>query len=367
MRYTIQFIFLFVLAGGCIERFELPVLSLNPILVVDGAITSDPGPYKVTLYRPHVTNRIIKIPEYVTQATVQIFDDQGNSEMLTETLSGGEYYTSANGMRGTIGRKYHIKIVTADGKEYATQPQLMTAPGRIENLRYELWLNALNRDDVFKPQHAVKFLIDSKGGAEQSNFLRWRWTTTYEIRDAPHEKTRVINRSGLTVPDPPPCSGMRPGSNGLESFGPCTCCTCWVVNNSYGVLLSNNRFYTSREFNDLLMATVPLEPRTFDLRFHIRVDQLSLTEETYQYWKLAHAQEIGNGSLFVPNAIRMQGNVFSLTNPDEHVLGVFSVEGITSASMFINSRELPYEALMEERKESCLTFPRSTNVKPPFW
>lgn len=367
MKYFIPFIFVFFLCGGCIDRFALPELEMKPVLVVDGSITSDPGPYHVTLFKSYVLNQIVKSPEPVRRATVEIFDDQGNSELLTEKVTGGEYFSSATGIRGVVGRKYHLKIMTSDGLEYETKPELMTAPGEIENLRYEVFTDVLNPDDVFKPQHAVKFFIDSRGGTDQGNFIRWRWTTTYEVRDKPMEKTKIYGFPPVSLPDPPPCSGWRVGLNGLEYFAPCTCCTCWVIDKNYDVLLSNNKLFTSREFNDVLVATVPVAPRTFDVRFHIRVEQLSLSEEAYQYWKLAQAQHAGEGSLFVPNAIRVRGNVSSVTNPEEHVLGIFSVSGITSTSMYISERDIPYETFLEERKDSCLDAPRSTNVKPLFW
>jgi hypothetical protein len=367
VKYTIPFVLVFFLCGGCIERYDLPQIEVKPIFTVDGSITSDPGPYYVSLFRSHILNRIVKDPEPVRNATVQIVDDHGNSELLTETLKGGRYISSANGIRGVIGRKYQLKIITPDGHEYETKPELMTDPGKIENLRYEIAPNALNPDDVFKPQHAVKFFIDSKGGAEQSNFIRWRWTTTYEIFEAPAEKTRTYGWPPITVPDPPECSGWIVGLNGLEYFDKCTCCVCWVVNNSYGVLLSNNNFFATKEFNNVLIATVPVEPRTFDLRFHIRVDQLSLTDEAYQYWKLVQAQQAGEGSLFVPNAIRVKGNLFSVNNPEEQVMGIFSVSGISSTSIFIDTKVIPYEILLEERKASCLTVPGTTNERPSFW
>lgn len=373
MKFVRILIVLFFVSDSCVERYELPELQMKPILVVDGSISNEPGPYYISLSNAHILNKIVRNPEPVRNATIEIFDDHGNSERFTETLRGGDYFTSPTGIRGVIGRKYHLKITTSDGKEYATEPQLMIDPGEIKDLRFEIFPNSINRDDVLKPQHTVKFFIDSRASNEQGNYFRWRWTSTYEIRNAPEGRTKWLpTRPRPTlVPDPPACSGVRIKAGTayeLEIFGPCTCCFCWVATTSRNVVLSNNRYFTTRSFDDVLIATVPVDKRPFDFRFHMKVEQLALSDEAYEYWKLVQAQQLGEGSLFVPNAIRVRGNVFSITNPDEVVIGLFSVNGTTSKSIFVDKREIPYEIYEEEPKESCLeTPPGATNVQPAFW
>ncbi|HEY0739985.1 MAG TPA: DUF4249 domain-containing protein [Chryseosolibacter sp.] len=371
MKFARLFVILFVLSDSCIERFELPDREMNPILVVDGLITNEPGPYYISLYYSHVLNKIVRNPEPVGNATINIFDDQGNSETLMETVKGGEYFTSATGIRGTLGRKYHITITTSDGKQYATAPQVMIEPGEITNLRYQVFPNSINRDDVFKPQHTVKFFIDARASSELSNYFRWRWTSTYEIKNLPEGRTKWISSRPrpTIVPDPPACSGVRvrPGSVQLEVFAPCTCCYCWVTTTSRNVVLSNNKFLTTQEFEDVLVATIPVDKRPFDYRFHMKVEQLALSEQAYRYWRLVQSQEENQQSLFVPNVIRMQGNVFNIAEPEEVVLGLFSASGVTSKTMFIEQRSIPFEVFAEEPYESCLDTPGSTNIRPDFW
>ncbi|HEY0653265.1 MAG TPA: DUF4249 domain-containing protein [Chryseosolibacter sp.] len=360
------FLAILVLGHACIERYDLPKFPQTPQLVVDGLITNEPGPYRITLTESLDLNTLVNKTVEVRQATVTIFDDQGNSEVFTEKKP-GQYETAPDGIRGIVGRKYHINIRTKDGANYATLPQRLSMPGKIENLRFEIRRNSINPMDLSKPQDAVVFFIDAKGNPEEANRFRWRWTSTYQIINEPWKKTRQAGRPPIFIPNPPPCSGVRLGPYGLEAAGECTCCNCWVSKSNEAALISDNRFVSALNFRDVRIATVPVEPRTFDIRFHFRVDQLSVSEEVFTFWKLVQAQQSGEGSLFQPNSIRIKGNVFSTTNPGEDVLGIFSVSGIHSVDTFLMKRQVPIGVEVETVAESCLYFPGATNERPSFW
>ena len=57
-------------------------------------------------------------------AIVLISDYQGMTEKLTDRGQ-GLYEPSATGIKGIIGRKYHITIKTPDGKTYVSNPELL--------------------------------------------------------------------------------------------------------------------------------------------------------------------------------------------------------------------------------------------------
>ena len=121
---------------GCEEPFDLNVQEGPSLLVVNGLITDQPGPYEITLTRTSEFS-IQSIILFETEAEVIITDDQGNSERLTE-VSPGTYRTDSSGIRGVIGRSYSLSITTLDGEEYESQPDVLTAVTDIDSLYYEL-------------------------------------------------------------------------------------------------------------------------------------------------------------------------------------------------------------------------------------
>jgi hypothetical protein len=110
--------FLILIVVGCIDPFSLKIQGESGVLVVDGLITDEPGPYFVTLSRSVSYNSDNVLRVYATPeagAQVRLSDNEGNSELLVETKPGTYRTTTAQGI---IGKSYTLSIVTARGKHY---------------------------------------------------------------------------------------------------------------------------------------------------------------------------------------------------------------------------------------------------------
>jgi hypothetical protein len=363
--YTWLCLIIVIIADGCIDRYEIPEKIVIPRLVVDGMITNKPGPYTVELFTAYDVNTLINKPNPVTKATVQISDDAGNTETLTE-VSPGMYMTASDGIQGEIGRSYQLSITTEAG-HYSSEPQLLTGGGELLDLRYEFDQFAISSSGG-KAEPAVNFFIDAQGIPGQQNYFRWRWSSVYETVNNPELKTIFVGKNAVEVASPPPCSGYQPaGGKNIKRIDICTCCNCWVYEAGKTAVVSKNSSVAEDKFVNVRVANVAMADRRFDVRYYFKLDQLSVSEEVYNFWKLVEAQQLGEGSLFQPNAVRVQGNIRSTTNPNEQVLGVFSVSGIVSREVYVDRKEIPFTIEVETVPESCLLRPGATNTKPLFW
>src|SRR5687768_2888486 len=115
--------FLLLLLDACVERVDVPVVTITPALVVDGLLTDQPGPQVIKLFKSSKPNSNMAWIDHVKGATVSITDDQGNKENLVETADG--YYATSVSYKGVVGRSYQLSIQTADGKEYQSSFQQM--------------------------------------------------------------------------------------------------------------------------------------------------------------------------------------------------------------------------------------------------
>jgi hypothetical protein len=112
----ILFLPLLLLLATCIDPVGVSLDEPVPHLVVDGLITSAPGPYTVKLTN---TARYSTGSEgtniLVTGAKVSITDDTGNNEILEEN-SIGIYTTKADGIQGLTGKNMN------PGRSYCVKP-----------------------------------------------------------------------------------------------------------------------------------------------------------------------------------------------------------------------------------------------------
>lgn len=358
--------FLLILSHACVEPLKLDDYgSYKSQLVVDGMITDQPGPYTVSLYLSSPVNTDLDLPPKVSGAIVKLYDDEGNQEQFIET-SPGKYQTSASGMQGRIGKKYHLRI-TLDDKEYISSSQEMLPAGTITDLFGEFEENVINWNDLTKPQDVIRIYCNTSGEEGYPNLYRWRWSAIYEVRTFPELRVRFEGNSPDPVPDPFPCSGYIYDGT-LRMIDQCTCCNCWVDEFSNTALVSNNRFLESNTFNKVLLTTLPYTSARFSRKYYFKMEQLSINEDIYTFWSLVKSQQNSAGDLFQPNSIKIKGNISCVTHPEEDVLGIFSVSAVTEKSFFIppglTKKRLPVDTI----RAPCQNVYRgSTNIRPPFW
>lgn len=357
MRSLAILCFVLVLIDGCVDPLEVAIPEVKFQLVVDGFITNDPGPYTVKLYRarPLETDLDRLVVEKFAKVTIK--DDAGNSELLTE-VSEGIYQTAANGIRGQIGRKYHLEITTITAKKFFSDPEEILPVGSVEDISYE-----------FEPRASgdgFKIFVNAKGVPERDDLVRFRMVGTYEIETFPQLRT-VRTEAGI-VPNPFPCSGYGVNQNGaLTKFTDCQCCNCWVSQYDDIPVVADEQFTANDEFKNIEVGFVPITRRTFYNKFRVEIQQMSVTPTTHNFWKLVRAQKIGATDLFQPPAAPITGNIRS-DNPDEKPLGIFWAAGVNRKAIFIEKKNLPkLIQSIDTLVAPCLFIPYSSNQKPSFW
>jgi hypothetical protein len=337
-------------------------------LVIDGLITQDPGPYEVKLFYSNALDKDQKTIRYETRASVWINSSMGESEQLTQ-VAPGIYQTRADGLRGQVGTSYSIRILTDEGKEYVSAPQLLADGGSISKVYSEFQEDAINGDDPAAAHDVFNVYADCQGEPGKENLFRWRWWGTYTARSYPELHDTLPPGYRNPIPWPLPCSGYIYTRAGLTKVGECTCCICYATEYSPSALVSHNGYSNDYRFNKVSMAKIPATGMRFYERYYIQVEQLRLSDEVYKFWSLVEAQQEAQGSIFQPNAVRIKGNVHLASDNNDVLLGVFTVAGISRNSVFIERGEIPYEPdPIGMIGDDCRhLFENATTQKPSFW
>ena len=117
-----------IILSSCQKVIDINLNSAAPVIIIEGNISNQPGPYTVQLSKTVNFSDSNTFPQ-VTGASVTITDNAGNSDILTEA-SPGIYKT--NTLQGIVGRTYSI-TVTAEGKSYQASAS-MPSPVIIDTL-----------------------------------------------------------------------------------------------------------------------------------------------------------------------------------------------------------------------------------------
>ncbi|MEQ9425632.1 MAG: DUF4249 domain-containing protein [Cyclobacteriaceae bacterium] len=126
--------------SGCVQEFSPEITQGEKRLVVEGRITNGPGPYRVKLSETEdlLLSEVDSLTLTISGAVVEISDDWGNSEILSE-IRPGIYETDPNtaGIIGEVGRTYQLTVITEENKVYKSVPETLVSVPEIESLSIE--------------------------------------------------------------------------------------------------------------------------------------------------------------------------------------------------------------------------------------
>lgn len=343
---------------SCVDRisFDTGDAPVFP-LVVEGYISDEEGPYKVEVSRGFDLQSQAAIREPLSVSRIELSDNAGNVEVLTEVKK-GEYYTRPQGIKGVVGRAYKLKVELADGRIYETIPDTMKPAGSVGAISQEI-VKTINPDGV--PAYAFDIFFDSDAEENDDFQFLWKMVITYEISTTPD----------LTLPEPLPCSG-RFGRNPTFYIFPCECCFCWIQINSEIPVLSDGELVQNGIFRNVRVGRLPINGLTLQYKAHVEVQQYSVSYAAYNFWKAIRDQKSAITSLFQPLSGKIKGNFVQVKGDESPVVGIFYASAVSRNSKYISVNDVPDVALMLPPLRTiyvgaCTDYAGATNRKPDFW
>lgn len=244
-------------------------------LVVEGWVTDRSGPFEVKLTTTAQFASLGGFPK-VSGAAVAIVDDLGETYSLSNEVEPGIYQTQSDSLQGALGRSYVLLIELPNGKQYQSEAEFLKPVTTIDNLDWFLGSGGFS-DFPFDLGLEITYSDPESPG----DFYRWNF----------YSDGSFLNRTNLVLGDDRLLNG------------------------------SQNKF----------KVTLP------DLRRNsiVRVDQLSLTESAHNYLQQIRSQSQDLGKTFGVSPSPVRGNIISLSDPEEIVLGYFGVSSVQSEQFIL--------------------------------
>jgi hypothetical protein len=304
---------------ACIDEFWPDLSGFEDLMVVDGNLTNDPGPYYVRLSKTSGVDNPVYIP--ITGCAVTIQDDAGNTESLTESEP-GTYATAPDGIRGTVGRKYMIRISTPEGKTYSSSFQKLLAPVGIDSVYTEVAYH--ETADLYHDLAGLQFFVDTYRSETDTNYYLWQLEETYQFYS-----DFFIDWLYM---------GYFKQFSNRDSVH-----TCWRTQNVY-------EFFTASTLNltDPILIKFPLhyvdtETRRLQVKYSLLVHQFTIDADAYSFYDQIENLMSEEGMLYTKQPYQITGNVTNQDDPREPVLGYFLVGGTDVKRIFVKRPvEVPF-------------------------
>jgi hypothetical protein len=277
------------------EVTDFKTQNLSSAIVVSGEMSSLAGPYTVRLnytsaYSPFDVTEFQG--QVIPGADVKILDETGASISLRETQKG--VYQTPVSFVGQVGKKYKVRILTINGKLIESTLDELKAPLPLSTFSYAF----KNAEKVENMRFDLRASLQDKKGSEDFYFI----------------KRQDFIQFLTTCPEPPPPPAPVPVCD----------CKCWQApQNTQPILIS-----------DFLLdgTSIPLALKPVDYQdltdVVVQLNVYTVSKEAYMFWKRQEEQRTLGGGLFDKVPAQIIGNLRSVNDPGQQVVGYFLVGGL---------------------------------------
>lgn len=309
-----------VMISGCEERYwpEFDGKYEN-LLVVDGMITNEPGPYivKISLATS------VEYPVYhpVSGYKVTIMDDRGYQEVLSETEP-GTYRSDSSGLKGQVGFRYRLQVESPEGDTYLSEFEELKVPVGVDSV----FVNAEYREheDYDYAIQGYQFYVNTRLAEKDSNYYLYDLERTYEYHsDFPiyfwyDGKLHVF-----------------PDADSLN--------VCWKTDKIFEIFTGTTSGLSEPVLTSFPLHFVYFNNREFSVRYSLLIRQLTISERAYEFWNSVREQNFTGDDIYMKMPYQVRGNMSNLFDPDEPVLGYFMVAGMDERRLFFDRPGYPVE------------------------
>ncbi len=309
-KYLLAILCLIFLFSSCTEMYNPEVTRNFSALVVDGKITNENKPIEIKIYHTisedTVSTKDVIIPE--KNAVIEIFNDLGDSDIFYETAP-GVYQNESFDFRGEIGRSYWIKIKTAEGLEYESEPEMMTPPVEVTKMYGEEYSKFINKDEELE---SVKLYFDAKDDTNETSFLRWEALESWEWHCPLHVNLRDRH---------------------LFSEEPAS--ICFPTSKITSINVFDGSLLGDKEMIKLPVTFTTKEEQKFLYDYKVKIFVRSISFKNYNFWN--HIKEVNqtSGNLFDRTPGNVVGNIISIDG-EHSVVGYFEVSSVSTKSASFN-------------------------------
>lgn len=337
---------------ACIDPYEVIVPEGPQLLTIDGMVTTGPGPHLIKLTRGDTYGSVFQgLIRPVRGATVIVRDDQGRIVFLSEDPDEpGNYFTPAS-FSASVGRSYTLQIQLTDGKVYTSLPERVESVPEIQSLDFEVV--RIPVEGEINDRSGVQLVVNVVDPADQNNFYFWRTQeSTFILKTRPDFYTIPPSETNPDrEPDPKDC-----------------CDTCFQTEaaNNQGVFIATDDSFNGLS-TKLPAGFIEDDGLRFNVTYRASMSQISISQEAYRFLRLVKQQAEISGSVFDPPPASIRGNMISLDDPEEVVLGYFIAGAEARSEVYINSSEMEFVQPATIIPDDCRVLPNTTINPPSDW
>jgi len=313
-HHIVSLIFLSLIINSCVEPINIETTTFDNAIVIEALITNELKQHEINLTRTYKLEE--NAPTAESNADVKIVDASQNTFSFSETAPGK--YVSTTAFAATSNNTYQLFITTSSGDSYTSKPNSLTSETEIESLNA---LAETNENGTL----GVSVNVNSFDPSGNSRYYRYEYEETYKIiapRWSPLNSVVITQDSVSTTPR-------------LKEEE-----VCYNTLFSSDIIQTQTSGFSEDRVTQKQVRFLAVDDFIISHRYSILVKQYVQSLEAFSYFKTLKELS-GSESLLSQNQPGfVSGNIVSVNNPNEKVLGFFDVSSVSSKRLFFNFRDV---------------------------
>ena len=317
----------------CTEIYTPNISSDTEALIVEGLISNEAGPFtiKLSMAKPLPFDSVGVTRFTVRYATLTITDNDNKRYALRESTPGN--YITPLTFNTKIGNLYKLSIKTKDGNSYESNFEKLLPPLTYDSIRgiysTEDYINE-NAELLSVEGADIRVdLFNSLSNSESVPSCRFSSNITtqylYKYRDRDINGDEIMAYHWVVF-------GWRTYKlNSIENITE-------EKSASSNPLIKNHA-----------IGFIPFDMSSYGLIipppiiiYYLRVNQYTMNNDSYTFYKGANNQLSASGKIFDPITSQLHGNMKCVNDPSKNVLGLFEVSSVNDRA-FLMVRSILYK------------------------
>lgn len=247
--------------------------------------------------------------KFETKARVFIEDDRQSSQPLSE--KGGGVYASAFVLTLDASRKYRVHIYTSDSKEYVSDFVPYKKSPAIDSIGWKM------------KDNGVQVYVNTHDASNTTKYYRWEYDETWEFHSAYNSLLQYDAANNKVV------------DRIVQVY------VCWQSDNSNKIFLGSSAKLTNDIIEQAPIAYIEPHHQKLSVLYSINLKQFALDVAGYNYWEAIKKNTEGIGSIFDSQPNQTVGNLHSVSDSLDFVIGYIGAGASSTKRVFISNSDLP--------------------------
>jgi hypothetical protein len=304
---------LLLIYAGCKKSFNPESLQgFKSTLIVEGVINAS-GTTNIYLSRSQdLDDKVALKPEL--KATVQVLSENNTATNLTEKGSG---LYSIPQLTINAAQKYRLKIKTAAGVEYISEPMSVKSTPAIDTFT---WVREAGGIGIY---------VDTHDSQNKTRYYQWDYEENWELRSVDESlykinslsngKASVVSRDSKETP---------------------LMLTCYKATRSTNLDIFSTTTLQSDVVSKHRVVFIPDNSEKLNVRYSILLKQYALSFEAFEYLSIMKKNSEQLGSFFDAQPSELVGNIRNVSDPSDVAVGFIGISTIQEKRIFIDRSQV---------------------------